>query len=159
MMPGSAIVRRPDAPRHAQAHWPPEERSVGIPNGDLSEIFQGLLLRHRARSGLTQRQLASRVGMSMRSIDDWEAGVNYPGVERLQTLIAAFQETSSLAAKHSSLRPCGPRYCVRRRGGVPSGQGRGATRTPTEQPVGWVPGPGEETASRRFRHDQHGGGF
>jgi transcriptional regulator with XRE-family HTH domain len=118
MMPGSAIVRRPDAPWHAQAHWPPKERSVGIPNGDVSEIFQGLLLRHRGRSGLTQRQLASHAGTSMRSIHDWEAGANYPGVERPQTLIAAFQETSSLAIGREA--QAGRRRAVR----------TGATRRP-----------------------------
>ena len=34
----------------------------------FSERFQGLLLRHRGRSGLTQRELASRIGVHRRSI-------------------------------------------------------------------------------------------
>src|ERR1700680_4344041 len=54
------------------------------------ESFQGLLLRHRGRTGLTQRELAARAGVSKRTLQDWEAGVSYPGVERLQALIAAF---------------------------------------------------------------------
>jgi WD40 repeat protein/transcriptional regulator with XRE-family HTH domain len=54
------------------------------------ESFQGLLLRHRGRTGLTQRELAARAGVSTRTLQDWEAGVSYPGAERLQALIAAF---------------------------------------------------------------------
>jgi len=45
------------------------------------ESFQGLLLRHRGRTGLTQRELAARVGVSKRTLQDWEAGVSYPGAE------------------------------------------------------------------------------
>ena len=51
-----------------------------------AESFQGMLLRHRGRTGLTQRELASRIGVHMRSIQDWEAGVNYPSSERLKAL-------------------------------------------------------------------------
>jgi DNA-binding XRE family transcriptional regulator len=42
-----------------------------------AESFQGLLLRHRGRTGLTQRQLATRVGVSRGSLQGWEAGLNY----------------------------------------------------------------------------------
>ncbi len=64
-----------------------QSRQADDPAG---ESFQGLLLRHRGRTGLTQRELAARVGVSKRTLQDWEAGVSYPGVERLQALIAAF---------------------------------------------------------------------
>src|SRR5918911_67269 len=37
------------------------------------ESFRGLLLRHRGRTGLIQRDLAARVGVSLRSVQDWEA--------------------------------------------------------------------------------------
>ena len=43
----------------------------------MAESFQGLLLRHRGRTRLTQRQLATRAGVSRRSVQDWEAGLNY----------------------------------------------------------------------------------
>src|SRR5262245_15148867 len=52
-----------------------------------AESFRGLLLRDRARTGLTQRQLAARLGASRRTVQDWEAGVNYPSAERLRALI------------------------------------------------------------------------
>jgi DNA-binding XRE family transcriptional regulator len=61
-----------------------------------AESFQGLLLRHRGRTGLTQRQLAVRVGVSRGSVQDWEAGLNYPDVQHLQALIGAFVEAHGL---------------------------------------------------------------
>ena len=62
------------------------------------ESFHGLLLRHRGRTGLTQRALAERVGVSVRSLQMWEAGVNYPGVQLLQSLIAALYDAGGLTA-------------------------------------------------------------
>jgi WD40 repeat protein/transcriptional regulator with XRE-family HTH domain len=51
--------------------------------------FRGLLLRHRTRTGLIQRVLAARIGVSLRSVQDWETGLTYPTVERLQALVRA----------------------------------------------------------------------
>ena len=48
------------------------------------QLFRGLLLRHRGRTGLIQRDLAARAGVSLRSVQDWESGVNYPTAERLR---------------------------------------------------------------------------
>ncbi len=64
----------------------------------VAESFQGLLLRHRGRTGLTQRQLAARVGVSRGSVQDWEAGLNYPDAPHLQALIGAFLKAGGLAA-------------------------------------------------------------
>ena len=64
----------------------------------VDESFQGLLLRHRGRTGLTQRQLAERMGAHMRSVQEWETGGSYPGAERLQALIAALLESGGLQA-------------------------------------------------------------
>ena len=69
----------------------------------VGESFQGLLLRHRGRTGLTQRELAARTGVSKRTLQDWEAGVSYPGVERLQALIAAFLSSGGQAAGHETV--------------------------------------------------------
>src|SRR5438270_8452778 len=67
------------------------------PAGDRpEESFQGLLLRHRGRTGLTQRQLAARAGVSRRSVQDWETGRNYPDAQHLQALIGAFLESAGL---------------------------------------------------------------
>src|SRR5437870_7974072 len=62
------------------------------------ESFRGLLLRHRGRTGLIQRDLATRVGVSRGAVQDWEAGLNYPTAERLQALIRAMLEAGGLTA-------------------------------------------------------------
>jgi transcriptional regulator with XRE-family HTH domain len=67
------------------------------PAGDRTEeSFQGLLLRHRGRTGLTQRQLSARVGVSRGSVQDWEAGLKYPDAQHLQALIGAYLESGGL---------------------------------------------------------------
>jgi transcriptional regulator with XRE-family HTH domain len=63
-----------------------------------SERFSGLLLSHRGRTGLTQRDLAARVGVSRRVEQDWEAGVNVPSTEHLQALIQVLFESGGLSA-------------------------------------------------------------
>jgi transcriptional regulator with XRE-family HTH domain len=60
------------------------------------ESFRGLLLRHRGRTGLIQRDLAARVGVSRGAVQDWEAGHNYPAAERLQVLIQVLLEAGGL---------------------------------------------------------------
>src|SRR5438445_8701711 len=70
--------------------------ATGQPADRAAESFQGLLLRHRGRTGLTQRQLAARVGVSRGSVQDWEAGQNYPDAQHLQALIVAFVEAGGL---------------------------------------------------------------
>jgi WD40 repeat protein/transcriptional regulator with XRE-family HTH domain len=61
-----------------------------------TESFEGLLLRHRGRTGLTQRELAERVGVNRRTIQDWENGLNFPSTPRLQSLIAALLASGGL---------------------------------------------------------------
>src|SRR5207237_6773527 len=48
------------------------------------------------RGGLPQRELAARVGVSMRTVENWEAGINYPSAQALQALIAALLEAGGL---------------------------------------------------------------
>src|SRR5579859_2276115 len=62
------------------------------------ESFRGMLLRHRGRTGLIQRQFAARAGVSHRSVQDWESGVNYPTAERLRALIRVLFESGGLTA-------------------------------------------------------------
>ena len=57
-----------------------------------AEPFRGVLLRYRGRTGLTQKELAARVGVHLRSIQDWEAGISYPRAERLEAVVAALLE-------------------------------------------------------------------
>src|SRR5437879_811760 len=66
------------------------------PKDPETESFAGLLLRHRGRTGLTQRDLAERLGTTRRSIQDWESGAYYPTAERLQALILVLLESGGL---------------------------------------------------------------
>jgi WD40 repeat protein/transcriptional regulator with XRE-family HTH domain len=59
------------------------------------ERFRGLLLRHRGRTGLTQRQLAERLGVHVRSVQDWEAGLSHPTGTRLERLVAVLVQTGA----------------------------------------------------------------
>ena len=66
------------------------------PQDPETESFAGLLLRHRGRTGLTQRDLAARLGTTRRSVQDWESGAYYPSAERLQALILVLLESGGL---------------------------------------------------------------
>jgi WD40 repeat protein len=61
-----------------------------------AESFRGLLLRHRGRTGLFQRDLAARAGVSLRSVQEWEAGEKFPTSERLQAVIRVLLEAGGL---------------------------------------------------------------
>src|SRR5438105_5672267 len=61
------------------------------------DSFQGLLLRLRGRTPLTQRQLALQLGVGMRSVQAWEAGDSFPSAETLQTLIARYLDLDGFA--------------------------------------------------------------
>ena len=63
-----------------------------------AESFRSLLLRGRGRTGLIQRDLAVRAGVSRRSVQDWEVGVTVPTAERLQALIRALPEAGGLTS-------------------------------------------------------------
>jgi transcriptional regulator with XRE-family HTH domain len=61
------------------------------------ESFRDLLLRYRARSGLTQRELGERIGVHRRSVQEWEGGITYPSPERLEALLQALLEAHGLS--------------------------------------------------------------
>jgi WD40 repeat protein/transcriptional regulator with XRE-family HTH domain len=67
------------------------------------ESFRGLLLRYRGRAGLTQRELVARLGASRRAVQDWEAGLNHPSAQRLQTLITVLLEAGGLTVGREAL--------------------------------------------------------
>src|ERR1051325_9930487 len=74
---------------------------IGIPEDAIesprtSMNFRDLLLRHRGRTGLSQRDLAARMGVGRRTVQDWEAGVKHPTAERLQKLIELLLEAGAL---------------------------------------------------------------
>ena len=58
----------------------------------MPESFRDLLLRYRARTGLTQRDLAARLGIGRRTLQDWETGISHPSAERLQALIEGLKK-------------------------------------------------------------------
>jgi transcriptional regulator with XRE-family HTH domain len=66
------------------------------------ESFRGLLLRHRGRTELTQSQLADRIGVVRRTVQDWESGVNYPRAGCLQGLIDAIVSAGGLGAEQEA---------------------------------------------------------
>src|ERR1700736_2374563 len=82
----------------AAIDWPGSTRVMFIhrPDDLETESFAGLLLRHRGRTGLTQRDLAARLGTTRRSVQDWESGAYYPSAERLQALILVLLESGGL---------------------------------------------------------------
>jgi WD40 repeat protein/transcriptional regulator with XRE-family HTH domain len=73
-----------------------------VDTSPAAESFRGLLLHHRARTGLTQRQLAARAGAHHRSVQDWEAGLSYPTAERLQALLRVLLEAGGLRVGRES---------------------------------------------------------
>src|ERR1700688_4585498 len=66
------------------------------PQDPEMESFAGLLLRHRGRTGLTQRDLAARLGTTRRTVQDWESGAYHPSAERLKALIHVLLESGGL---------------------------------------------------------------
>src|SRR2546430_8865977 len=54
--------------------------------------FADKALALREHAGLTQRELATLLGVSRRAIQAWEAGLSYPGAERLTQMIALYVE-------------------------------------------------------------------
>ncbi len=84
--------------------------------------FRDLLLRHPGRTALTQRQLAERMGVNLRSIQDWEAGANCPGAQpRTGQLLAVLHPHTSavlgvaLSADHQLVASGGKDGTVRLR--------------------------------------------
>jgi non-specific serine/threonine protein kinase len=60
--------------------------------------FADRVLALRNRTGLTQRELAGLLGVTSQSVHTWEAGLSYPGSERLKQLIALFLTRGAFGA-------------------------------------------------------------
>src|SRR5919199_6916478 len=61
-----------------------------------TESFRDLLLRHRGRTGLSQRDLAARLGAGRRTLQEWEAGLSHPTAELLRALIEVLLNAGGL---------------------------------------------------------------
>jgi len=77
---------------------PPGWSGAYMDTSRAAESFRDLLLRHRGRTGLTQLELAGRVGAGRRTVQDWEAGINHPSAELLKALIQTLLEADGLMA-------------------------------------------------------------
>jgi WD40 repeat protein/transcriptional regulator with XRE-family HTH domain len=66
------------------------------------ESFPSLLLRHRGRTGLIQREVAARADVSLRSVQDWERGAKFPSAERLQALLQVLLDNGGLTPGHEA---------------------------------------------------------
>src|SRR5262245_60984131 len=64
------------------------------------ESFRSLLLRHRGRTGMSQRDFAAQAEAGLRSVQDWEAGAAFPSAERLRALIRLFLASGGLTRGH-----------------------------------------------------------
>jgi len=64
--------------------------------------FGQAMLTLRTNIGLTQRGLADRLGVSRRSVGEWEAGNSYPKAERLKQLIELGIEQRAFPAGHEA---------------------------------------------------------
>jgi transcriptional regulator with XRE-family HTH domain len=60
--------------------------------------FGQLILTLRTTIGLTQAGLGERLGVSRRAVAEWEAGLSYPKVDRLQQLITLGVRASAFAS-------------------------------------------------------------
>src|SRR5579859_7229716 len=69
------------------------------PAADASdESFQSHVLRGRGRTGLTQRELAVLLGVHVRSVQAWEAGVSYPTADSLKALLVGYLKAGGFEA-------------------------------------------------------------
>jgi predicted ATPase/DNA-binding XRE family transcriptional regulator len=60
--------------------------------------FADQVLALRKRAGLTQHDLAGMLGVSCQSIHAWEAGISYPGTERLKQIISLYLDQGAFVA-------------------------------------------------------------
>src|SRR3981081_1999302 len=95
-MPTRHAERSP-RPERADSDRKVVKHMVARGTGELPhESFQGMLLQLRGRTGLTQRELATSLGMHWRSIQGWESGANYPSAASLRLLLVAYLEAGAL---------------------------------------------------------------
>lgn len=65
--------------------------------------FADQVLALRKRAGLTQHELADMLGVSTQSIHAWEAGLSYPGTDRLKQIIALYVDRGVFAVEREEV--------------------------------------------------------
>jgi len=83
------------------------DRVPGWAADELIERFRGLLLRHRGRIGLTQRQLAERLGVHVRSVQDWGGRPQSPHRPTPGTAGVGARPNGGVCARPRALRSAG----------------------------------------------------
>ncbi len=57
----------------------------------MNNNFSSFIAELRKEQGLTQKELADRVGVSDKAVSKWENGKNYPDIEIMQSLGEIFK--------------------------------------------------------------------
>ena len=89
---------------------------------DRDYAFGQVMLTLRTKIGLTQAGLADFLGVSRRTVGDWEAGNKYPNAEHLNEFITLPSSIMpfQLGWRHRRRMPCGTpltrRFCSMKRG-------------------------------------------
>ncbi len=63
------------------------------------------IYQFRRNSGLSQEQLAEKIGVSRQAISKWESGISTPELEKLLALSECFDITIDELVKDEVLRP------------------------------------------------------
>ncbi len=75
-----------------------------MPSSNFDEerdyVFADRAVALRKQAALTQRELGALLRVSERAVRAWEAGLSYPGAERLGPLLALYLERGVFAAGH-----------------------------------------------------------
>ncbi|GFI71461.1 HTH-type transcriptional regulator Xre [Clostridiales bacterium] len=61
----------------------------------MNNNFSSFIAELRKEQGLTQKELADRVGVSDKAVSRWENGKNYPDIEIMQSLGEIFKVSVS----------------------------------------------------------------
>jgi len=61
----------------------------------VNNNFSSFIAELRKEQGLTQKELADRVGVSDKAVSRWENGKNYPDIEIMQSLGEIFKVSVS----------------------------------------------------------------
>ena len=61
----------------------------------MNNNFSSFIAELRKEQGLTQKELADRIGVSDKAVSRWENGKNYPDIEIMQSLARIFDVTVS----------------------------------------------------------------
>src|SRR5215472_8199925 len=65
-------------------------------------VYGEAMHKLRATLGLTQGELGKLVGVSWRSVAEWEAGSSYPRTERLKALIELGVQHQAFSTEHTA---------------------------------------------------------